>query len=217
MFVIYCESKMGWSNAAHVNMYKIVSNSCYMTKGLGSSVGCKSRARGLKLLPCGHNDLKAVWKLKHNHGLRSVSPISRHTLFRPTGQPVTKANQHLGESNSMATLGTPASVHLLSMIISSAKQTSNYVKTTLACEKKLEPSELGFGSSKIYNSSTEAGQDRLNIMAAVICGQLVNQLLVDDSVTNWEWGPGSSQRPADPGAQTKEALPKFFPLKRPFL
>lgn len=31
----------------------------------------------------------------------------------------------------MATLGTPASVHLPSMIISSAKQTSNYVKTTL--------------------------------------------------------------------------------------
>lgn len=59
----------------------------------------------------------------------------------------------------MATLGTPASVHLLSMIISSAKQTSNYVKTTLACEKKLEHSELG--SSQIYRS-----WDRLNKMAA---------------------------------------------------
>lgn len=49
----------------------------------------------------------------------------------------------------MATLGTQASVHLLSMIISSAKQTSNYVKTTLACEKKLEYSVLGLGCSKI--------------------------------------------------------------------
>lgn len=64
-------------------------------------------------MPCGHNDLKAVRKLKHNYDLKSVSPITSHTLFRPwgrkpTGQRATNANQHFKEPNSMASQGDPS-------------------------------------------------------------------------------------------------------------
>lgn len=55
---------------------------------------------GMKILPCGQNDLKVVWNLKHNCDVQSVSPIINHTPlrprgFRPAGQPVTKGKSTL--------------------------------------------------------------------------------------------------------------------------
>lgn len=99
---------------------------------------------GLKHLPYGQNDLRAVWKLKHIFGLRSVSPIIRHTLFKPSGQSATKASQGFKEANSAVSPGTRASGKswstLLCMLISLPKQTSNYVEITLA--RRLEHSLL---------------------------------------------------------------------------
>lgn len=93
-------------------------------------------AGGLEHLPYGQNDLRAVWKLKRIFGPRSVSPISSHTLLKPSGQPATKANQRFKETHSVLSPGTRASGRswptLPCMWISLTKQTSNYVEITLA-------------------------------------------------------------------------------------
>lgn len=154
--LIYFNRSMEWSTAAHdwwqqerlVSMVKITSQT---TEPGGEGLALWSEW------------FESCLKLKHDYGLRWVSPISSHTLFKLTGQPATKANQHFKEHSWMAFLGTRASVKaqpdLLSMIISSAKQTSNYVKITLACEKKLDHSVLGWGWSEMQNSSSTK-QDR---------------------------------------------------------
>lgn len=113
------------------------------------------RARGAKTLALWSEWFESCLK---TYDLKSVSPINQsHPVqaprgSEPTGQPVTKANQHFKETNSMTSRGTQASVKTqpnLSVIISLAKQTSNYVKTTLASEKKLEYSVLWWGCGKI--------------------------------------------------------------------
>lgn len=141
-----CKCHIQCSDTMHVNVRLQCCTGGWQGRGLagGAQITPKTREPGgSELLPCGQDDLRAVWRLKHKCGLRSVSPISSHTLLWPTGRPVTKTNQHLKETNSEATPGTQASEWLRSMIISSAKQTSHYVKTTLACEKRLGRTVLG--------------------------------------------------------------------------
>lgn len=103
----------------------------------------RSAPGGLEHLPYGQNHLGAVWKLKHIFGLRSVSPISSHTLFQPAAPSLTKANQHLRRPVQVSP-GSRASGKSCStlpcVLISLTKQTSNYVEITPA--RRLEHSML---------------------------------------------------------------------------